>query len=133
MTKQNEITKEGLLKLAFSATIPGGGSREQRMRNNIHHAANSLIGGMENTLQDLSPDDPEYKAAKATLQNRDQLVHDVYLAATTELYGEGINVFGPQCARVLKDLKFLGKEKIMELVQAEVDEQIRNGIEIPEE
>ena len=90
-------------------------------------------GALENLLQDTNSDDPEYKAAKATLQDRDQLVLEVYHAATTELYEDGINVFGPQCARVLKDLKFLGREKIMELVRAEVDEQIRNGIEIPKE
>ena len=129
----NNVTAGEQLSRAFSKTLPGGGTREQRMKNNIHHAANNIIGGMENTLQDLSPDDPEYKAAKAALQDRDQLVCDIYLAATTELYEEGINVFGPQCEAVLRDLNFLGKERIMKLVEAEVDEQIRNGIEIPEE
>ena len=98
-------------------------TREQRAKHNIHYAANWIIGGYENTMEDYKTDSQENKEAEAQLTNHKALVNEIYSAATTEIYEAGYNGWGGDAKRILKDVKFLGKEKLMELVENEVIKQ----------
>jgi hypothetical protein len=98
-------------------------TREQRAKHNIHYAANWIIGGYENTMEDYKKDSEEYKEAESQLANHEALVNEIYTAATTEIYEEGFNGWGGDTNRILKDIKFLGKENLMKLVEREVIKQ----------
>lgn len=101
-------------------------TRENRAKHNIHHAANWIIGGYENLMLDYPETAEEYISASKALEDRESLASEIYIAATTEIYEEGFCGWGGDADRILKDLKFLGKEKLMELVNAEITEQLGN-------
>ena len=69
--------------------------REKKAFYNIKHAANDLLGGLENVMLDYTPDDPEYKSAKAQLADHEGLVKQLYEMATTAIYDEGFCCFNP--------------------------------------
>jgi len=89
--------------------------REKKAFYNIKHAANDLLGGLENTLLDYGQDDPEYKSAKAQLSDHEGLVTELYGMATTAIYGEGYCCFNPATVeKELRDINFCGKAWLME-------------------
>ena len=65
-------------------------ARQRKAYLNIYHAANWLIGGLENTLLDYEEDSDEYKSAKSRLADHDELVYELYDMATHDVYGEGM-------------------------------------------
>lgn len=90
-------------------------ARERKAFYNIKHAANFLLGGLENDLLDYSEEDEEYKSAKSTLADHDGLVATLYDMATTEIYGEGYCCFNPAVVtKELRDINFCGKAWLME-------------------
>ena len=95
-------------------------ARQKKAFYNIYHAANWMIGGLENTLQDNDPDSEEYKSAAAALADHDGLVAELYRAATTELYDDGSCCFSASAAKALKDIRFCGKEFLMARCEARV-------------
>lgn len=95
-------------------------TRQKRAFFNIKYAAYWHIGGLENTLQDYAEDSDEYKAAKAELADHDGLVATIYQMATTDIYAEGACYFGNAPASYLRDIRFCGKEWLMERVEARV-------------
>ena len=93
-------------------------STQKKAFFNIKHAANDLLGGLENTMLDYPEDSEEYQNAKKTLEDHDTLVHLLYSMATSDIYGEGYCIFGKQAEVYLKNIRFCGKEWLMERVEA---------------
>lgn len=89
-------------------------SRQKKATINVKNAANDLLGGLENTLSDYTPDTEEYKAAKATLSNHKELVETLYRNATTNIYRDGSVWFSKEAQKAIKDIRFCGKEWLME-------------------
>lgn len=89
-------------------------ARQQKAFRNVLHAGNDLIGGLENTLADYSEGTEEYKRAKEALADHDGLVEDLYNMATTAIYDDGLCIFNKQAESYLKDIRFCGKEWLME-------------------
>ena len=89
-------------------------ARQKNAYLNIYHAANWLLGGLENVLQDYTPDSEEYKSAKATLEDHEGLVNQLYDMAITDIYDEGSMAFGAGVKSYLRDVRFCGKEWLLE-------------------
>ena len=71
-------------------------------------------------LEDYPEDSEEYREAKATLEDHDFLVSQIYDLALTEIFTEGANIFGKAAEAYLKDIRFCGKEWLMERVEKQV-------------
>lgn len=95
-------------------------TRQKKAFDNIKYAAYFLLGGLENTLLDNPEDSEEYISAKATLDDHDGLVAEIYQAATTEVYSEGACYFGKDAESYLRDIRFCGKEWLLARVEARV-------------
>ncbi len=91
--------------------------RQKKVFRNVLGAANDYIGGLENTLEDYGKDTEEYKDAKATLENHAGLVSVIYYESINNVYDYQLG-FAP--ASALRDIRFCGKEFIMERVEARV-------------
>ena len=91
---------------------------------NIKHAANDLLGGLENTMEDYSEDSEEYQNAKAMLADHDGLVKELYRMATTAIYGEGYCCFDSKtCEKELRDINFCGKAWLMERCEKRITKE----------
>jgi len=95
-------------------------ARQKKAFRNIFHASNWLLGGLENTMMDNPEGSPEYESAKATLADHDGLVAELYEMATTDVYDEGSCSFGQGAASYLKDIRFCGKDWLMERCEARI-------------
>lgn len=98
-------------------------TKEQRAKHNIHHAANWIIGGYENTMSDYPKTSEDYIAAANALNDKKVLAEEIYTAATTEIYEDGFCGWGGNSEIILKDIRFLGKEKLMSLINNEIANQ----------
>ena len=94
--------------------------RQKKAFRNIVHATDWLIGGLENTMSDAVEDSKEYRVAEEQLNDHDGLVAEIYRMATTELYGEGSCLFGKDVEKMIKDIRFCGKEWLMERIERRV-------------
>ncbi len=95
-------------------------AQQKKAYCNIRNAANYLIGGLENTMEDYPEDSEEYQEAQATLEDHSSLVNQIYDLALTEIFTEGANIFGKAAEAYLKDIRFCGKEWLMERVEKQV-------------
>lgn len=95
-------------------------TRQRKAFVNICHAAHWIIGGLENQLQDSTPGSAEYQEAKKALEDHEGLVQTVYQEATTAIYQEDGCFFGGNIPSYLKDIRFCGKEWLMERCEARV-------------
>ena len=93
-------------------------ARQKKAFYNIKHAANWLLGGLENTMLDYAEGSEEYESAKAELADHDGLVQTLYDMATTEVYAEGFCCFNDSAKSYLKDIRFCGKDWLLERVEA---------------
>ena len=89
-------------------------ARQKKAFKNIHHAANWIIGGLENTMVDNLPGTEEYESAKSKLNDHEALVNELYDAAITDIYDVGACFFGKGAESYLKDIRFCGKAWLME-------------------
>ena len=90
-------------------------SHQRKAFYNIYHAANWLVGGLENTLLDNEKNSPEYINAYKSLHDHESLVDTLYTMATTEIYNDGFCCFNTSTVtRVLRDINFCGKDWIIE-------------------
>lgn len=94
--------------------------RQKKAFRNIKFAADWIIGGLENVLFDYEEDSEEYKSAKARLSDHEALVNEIYDASITDIYSEGSVSFGGYAERTLRDIRFCGKDWLMEIVEARV-------------
>lgn len=95
-------------------------AHQRKAYENIYHACNWLIGGLENTMSDNDPESLEFKNAKAKLEDHDALVEELYDMATTDIYGDGACYFGGGVSSFLKDIRFCGKDWLMERCEKRV-------------
>lgn len=95
-------------------------ARQKKAFRNILHASNWLLGGLENAMLDNPEDSEEYQSAKAQLADHNGLVTELYRMATTEVYDEGSCCFSNAAASYLKDIRFCGKDWLMERCEARI-------------
>lgn len=91
--------------------------RQKKAFRNVLGAANWIIGGWENTLEDYPEESDEYKSAQNALADHDGLVAAIYQEAINNVHDYALG-FAP--ASALKDIRFCGKEFIMERVEKRV-------------
>lgn len=94
--------------------------REKKALRNIKSACDWLIGGLENTLSDYEENSEEYKDAYKLLNNHDYLVNELYEMATSNLYGVGLCSFNSLAKSYIKDIRFCGKEWLMEMCEKRI-------------
>ena len=97
--------------------------RQKKAFYNIKYAAYDLLGGLENTLLDYPEDSDEYKSAYAFLHDHDRLVKRLYEDATTCVYGPGYCGFGPEHERLIRDIRFCGKDWLMERCEKRIQKE----------
>lgn len=91
---------------------------------NIKHAANDLLGGLENTMLDNAPGSEEYESAKRDLANHAGLVGQLYMMATTAIYGDGYCCFNPQTVeKELREINFCGKAWLEERCERRITKE----------
>ena len=95
-------------------------ARQQKAYRNILYASRWLLGGLENTLEDYEEGSEEYESAKAQLADHDGLVNELYRMATTELYNDGSCCFNAGAERYLRDVRFTGRDWLMERCEARI-------------
>lgn len=93
---------------------------EKLARKNIQNCINFEIGGYENVLLDYPEDSDDYRVAKMFLADHDAVVRYVYDCAVSSFYVEG-GVFTD--TRIIAQIKFLGKEKLMSIVEELVSKE----------
>ena len=94
--------------------------REKLARKNIQNCINFELGGYENTLLDYPEDAEEYINAKNFLADHEAIVNYIYDCSVSDFYVEGCVFTNP---RLISQIKFLGKEKIMEIVEELVSKE----------
>ena len=97
--------------------------REKKAYKNIKYACDDLIGGLVNTMQDFDKDSKEFKSAQKMLCNHDDLVDELYYMATTNVYDVGMCAFGESAKRYIKDIRFCGKEWLMEMCDKRIKKE----------
>ncbi len=112
--KKYTLTKDQNMKISEM------NAQQKKAFYNIRNAADYLIGGLENTMEDYPENSEEYQAAQSTLEDHDFLVNQIYDLALTEIFMEGANIFGRAAEAYLKDIRFCGKEWLMERVEKQV-------------
>jgi len=95
-------------------------TRQQKAFLNIKYAACDLIGGLENNMSDYPEDSQEYKGSAEALADHEYLVSEIYREATTNVYGPGSVFTGSGAQSIIKDIRFCGKEWLMERVEKRV-------------
>jgi len=98
-------------------------ARQKKAYANIKHAADWLLGGLENTMLDNAEGTPEHESAKALLADHDELVSRLYDMATSELYDDGCCCFNRAAASYLKDIRFCGKAWLLERCEARLKKE----------
>lgn len=99
-------------------------AREQKAIKNIRHAANFLLGGLENTLYDFSPEDEEYKEAKERLNDHEGLVNELYNMATSEIHLPGYVCFNPATVqKELREINFCGTAWLLERCEERITKE----------
>lgn len=92
--------------------------REKKAWKNIKNAAADYIFGLQNGCFDNEADSIEYHNYKEGLENYNELVNVVYNEALTTIYtGGGGCFFGEGAERFLLDIRFCGKEFLMEVTE----------------
>ena len=95
-------------------------AHQKKAYANIYHAANWLIGGLENTMLDNEKDSPEYRNAATRLADHNGLVEELYEMAISDIYDDGSCYFGASAEKILKDIRFCGKEWLVARCDARV-------------
>ena len=102
-------------------------SRQKKAYMNVVAASNWLIGGLVNTAMDNPKDSEEYKNAVECLNDHEYLVSELYSMATTEIYGDGFCCFNDFAASWLKDIRFCGKDWLMERCEKRITKMEKRG------
>lgn len=95
-------------------------ARQKKAYKNVYHAARDYIGGLENGTYDHPKSSQDYKDYMNALNDHDGLVNEIYHMAITDIYDEGYVRFGKGAESYMKDIRFCGKDWIMERVEKQV-------------
>lgn len=98
-------------------------ARQKKAFKNIKYADYDLIGGLENGTLDNAEGSQAYSDYMAALNNHEYLVNEIYHMATTDIYDEGSVRSGPGAVSYMKDIRFCGKDWLMEQVEARVKKE----------
>lgn len=93
---------------------------EKLARRNTQNCINFELGGYENALLDFPEDAEEYINAKKFLADHEAIVDYIYDCSVSDFYVEG-GVFTD--TRIIAQIKFLGKKKLMEIVEELVSKE----------
>ena len=93
---------------------------EKLARRNIQNCINFELGGWENVLLDYPEDAEEYINAKDFLADHEAIVNYIYDCSVSDFYVEG-GVYTD--TRLISQIKFLGKEKLMSIVDQLVSKE----------
>ena len=93
---------------------------EKLARRNIQNCINFELGGWENVLLDYPEDAEEYINAKDFLADDAAIVNYIYDCSVSDFYVEG-GVYTD--TRLISQIKFLGKEKLMSIVDELVSKE----------
>ena len=102
-------------KASVSAAKAALATAKLTYENNQKLFKNNVIGAF-----DLQSSQNNYESAKAQLADHSGLVTELYRMATTEVYDEGSCCFSNAAASYLKDIRFCGKEWLMERCEARI-------------
>lgn len=91
-------------------------ARQIKAWKNIKYAASDYIFGMMNGCLDNPKDSKEYKDYMDGLTDLENLISTVYKEAITNVYEEGCCSFGAGAEAYIRDIRFCGKEFIMQVV-----------------
>lgn len=91
--------------------------KEQKAYKNIKWAANDYIFGLENGCFDTEKGSEQYNDYYAQLNDLESLINIVYGEATSAVYDEGGVSFNEQAQAYIKDIRFCGKEFLMEVTR----------------
>lgn len=94
--------------------------KQKKAWRNIQFSAEWIIGGYENTMLDYEEDSEEYQSAARALKDHDELVDEIYQEAISVYHEPGMACFNASAKRYLNDIKFCGKEWLMERVDRRV-------------
>lgn len=92
-------------------------AREKKAWKNIKNAAADYIFGLMNGCFDNDKNSISYRNYKEGLEDYNGLVEIVYNEALTNIYFEGGCYFGDGAEAFLKDIRFCGKEFLMEVTE----------------
>lgn len=91
-------------------------TRQKKAWKNIKWAASDYIFGIMNGCLDNARESQSYKDYMDCLQDLDSIIETVYHESITNMYDEGSCSFGAGAENYLKDIRFCGKEFLMNLV-----------------
>ena len=97
--------------------------RQKKALYNIMYAAYDLIVVLEITFMYYPEDSDEYKSVYEFLHDHDGLVKRLYEDATTCVYGPGYCGFGPEHERLIRDIRFCGKDWLMERCEKRIQKE----------
>ena len=93
---------------------------EKLARKNIQNCINFEIGGYENVLLDYSKESKEYIEAKTFLADHEAIVNYIYDRSVSDFYIEAGVLTD---TRLISQIKFLGKDKLMSIVEELVSKE----------
>lgn len=91
--------------------------RQKKVSINIKYAAIDYIFGLQNGCFDSDPESQEYKDYYNALKDTEGLINEIYFMATHNIYREGSCYFGRDAEKMIKDIRFCGKEFLMTVVK----------------
>lgn len=89
--------------------------RQKKAFNNFKWAAIDYIFGLQNGCFDSEKGSTEYQDYYSELQDLPSLIDTVYREAISSIYNEGFSGGGKAAETFLKDIRFCGKEFLMQL------------------
>lgn len=101
--------------------------KQQKAFANMVYASNWLIGGLVNTTYDYDGDSGEYRNAVECLNDTEYLINELYQMTISEVYGEGSVCFNKQAESYLKDIRFCGKDWLMERCRRRIAKMQKRG------
>lgn len=92
-------------------------AKERKAYNNIKWAANDYIFGLENGCFDTEKGSQQYNDYYNSLNDLESLINIVYGEALSAVYCEGGTFGGAEAVAYIKDIRFCGKEFLMEVTR----------------
>lgn len=92
-------------------------ARQKKAFRNIVGACDNIVGELENTVSDCAGEEWADNA-QALLDDHEKLVERIYEAVISEIHEAGRIQFGAGVERVLKDIRFCGKEWLVARIDA---------------
>lgn len=103
--------------------------RQKRAYKNIKNCAVDLVWGCVNTCIDNPKGSKEFEDAKSFIGDLKKLEEVVYRDSLESVYESGSVSFGEGAKKILNDIKFCGKEFLMEQVHKVCEWEQKDAID----